>query len=104
MLVFNNIEEYYFLLLLGCAKFELYDFLNDNNLESDSDRLNELLNDSKDALTCCIQMFDKPLEDELKNLIKGFFFTFCVSLILYSLIKIFKYKQFFKLNVRIQLS
>lgn len=79
ILVFNNIEEIYFLLLVACSKFELYDFLNDNKLESDLDRLNELLNDCKDVLTCSIQMFDKPLTDELKNLIKSIFILFYKS-------------------------
>ena len=47
---------------LGLAKLELYDYLND--IEKKENEADELLNDSKNLLTCSIDLLNqnKPIE------------------------------------------
>jgi hypothetical protein len=50
------------LVWLGLAKLELYDYLND--IEKKENEADELLNDSKNLLTCSIDLLNqnKPIE------------------------------------------
>jgi hypothetical protein len=71
-LVFADPLDGFNLLLLGCSKLELYDYLSEYVQETEQDYLTELIIESKNALLTAIEFDTDKNKSEVSDLILGF--------------------------------